>query len=495
VPVTPNETLGVVVGGLGDSSASFAGPGGTGGFGGGGGAADYTGGGGGASDVISGAGTALIVAGGGGGAGDTGGGAGGTPAGGDGGYSPGSGGLANGTGGVGAFAGGGGGGVVIGGSGYRSGGNGDGVSGGGGAGSYGASTAGGDGGTGSGTGGPGTDFGAAGGPGTPPGGNGGIGSGSIGGGGGGGGIGFGGGGGGFGGGGGGYGAGGAGDNSGGGGSSFVVSAAKNVSYASNTGDGSVTITYDPIANSCATGTVTAMNQSYTAAEGVPITEPSASLELGSSDTDPNPSAQCCDAALVSAPANGTAVVDPDGGFTYTPDAGFSGHDSFTFSLTDTDGNVSAPATVTITVLAHCNVATWPVSGTFPVAPQDAKGLYIGQDGGTFTIFSAHPGSSDMRFTGTVTIAPAKNGVRFSNSIPLKLEDVPPNVDTLTLTGEQTLGFTFNTEESLDGISFHPSCNSTITFSLKINGVSATTKKIFLGSAKSHPATSPFSLHR
>ena len=129
------------------------------------------------------------------------------------------------------------------------------------------------------------------------------------------------------------------------------------------------------------GTVTAMNQSYTAAEGVPITEPSASLELGSSDTDPNPSAQCCDAALVTAPANGTVVVNPDGGFTYTPDAGFSGHDSFTFSLTDTDGNMSAPATVTIPVLANCNVATWAVTGTFPVAPQDAKGFYIGQDGG------------------------------------------------------------------------------------------------------------------
>jgi len=243
------------------------------------------------------------------------------------------------------------------------------------------------------------------------------------------------------------------------------------------------------------GTVTGMSQSYTAAEGVPISEPSASLELGSSDTDPNTSAQCCDAALVAAPANGTAVVNADGSFTYTPDAGFSGQDTFTFSLTDTDGNVSAPATVTMTVLANCNVAAWPVSGTFPVAPQDTKGFYVGQDGGTFTIFTAHPGSSKITFTGTVTIAPAVNGVRFSNVIPLKLEDVPPNVDSVTLTGEQTLQLRVVTEKSLDGISFHPSCNSKITFKLQINGVTATTKQIFLGSAKSHPATSPFTLHR
>jgi len=42
---------------------------------------------------------------------------------------------------------------------------------------------------------------------------------------------------------------------------------------------------------------------------------------------------------------------------------------------------------------------------------------------------------------------------------------------------------------------HPSCNSKITFSPKINGVTATTKQIFLGASKAHPATSPFTLHR
>jgi len=254
---------------------------------------------------------------------------------------------------------------------------------------------------------------------------------------------------------------------------------------------SVTISY----TASVSGTVTAMNQSYTAAEGTPLTEPSASLEIGSSDTDPNPSAQCCDAALVTAPANGTVVVNPDGGFTYTPDAGFSGHDSFTFTLTDTDGNVSVPATVTIPVLANCNVATWPVTGTFPVAPQDAKGFYIGQDGGTFTVFSAHPGGKDIKFTGTVTIAPNQNGIRFSNVIPIKDNDTPPNVDTVSTVGERTLQFLFHTEKSLDGMSFHPSCNASITFKLQINGVTATTHQVFLGSAKSHPATSPFTLHR
>ena len=48
------------------------------------------------------------------------------------------------------------------------------------------------------------------------------------------------------------------------------------------------------------------------------------------------------------PTNGTLVFNPDGTFTYTPDADFNGTDSFTYTLTDSDGE-SASATVTITV--------------------------------------------------------------------------------------------------------------------------------------------------
>ena len=243
------------------------------------------------------------------------------------------------------------------------------------------------------------------------------------------------------------------------------------------------------------GTVKAQDLAFTAAENTPLTEPSASLELGSSDTDPNPSAQCCDAALDTAPANGTAVVNDNGSFTYTPDAGFSGKDSFTYTLTDTDGNTSAPATVTMTVLANCDVNAWPVHGTFPVAPQDPEGFYIGQSGGAFTVFTAHRGDGEVVSSGTVTLSPAVSGVRFSNVFEEKGEATGKNDDTVTLTGEQTLQFQFDTFKSLDGVSFHPSCNSSITFDLEINGTSASTTQIFLGSAKTHPLSNPFTLTR
>jgi type 1 glutamine amidotransferase len=55
-----------------------------------------------------------------------------------------------------------------------------------------------------------------------------------------------------------------------------------------------------------------------------------------------------DAVLVTDVSDGTLTLNSDGGFTYTPDDGFSGDDSFTYRATNTDGE-SGIATVTITV--------------------------------------------------------------------------------------------------------------------------------------------------
>jgi hypothetical protein len=57
-------------------------------------------------------------------------------------------------------------------------------------------------------------------------------------------------------------------------------------------------------------------------------------------------------------ANGAAVVNADGTVTYTPNSGYSGSDSFTYTVVDADGD-SATATVAIDVIADSTAFTWP----------------------------------------------------------------------------------------------------------------------------------------
>jgi hypothetical protein len=54
------------------------------------------------------------------------------------------------------------------------------------------------------------------------------------------------------------------------------------------------------------------------------------------------------ATLVNGPAHGTLALAPDGGFTYTPAAGYVGGDAFDFAATDGCGGTSS-ATAAITV--------------------------------------------------------------------------------------------------------------------------------------------------
>jgi dTDP-4-dehydrorhamnose 3,5-epimerase-like enzyme len=51
--------------------------------------------------------------------------------------------------------------------------------------------------------------------------------------------------------------------------------------------------------------------------------------------------------IVTEPAHGTVVANDDGTFTYTADAGFSGSDSFHYTITDDNGGTSLPGTVTV----------------------------------------------------------------------------------------------------------------------------------------------------
>lgn len=69
------------------------------------------------------------------------------------------------------------------------------------------------------------------------------------------------------------------------------------------------------------------------------------FELGFANQGKLPTLQ---ASLLSGPSNGTVILQPDGRFSYTPNANFTGPDSFTYRLTGAFGGASQ-ATVTINV--------------------------------------------------------------------------------------------------------------------------------------------------
>jgi len=72
----------------------------------------------------------------------------------------------------------------------------------------------------------------------------------------------------------------------------------------------------------------------------------ATASLLANDSDPDGDPITFDS--FTAPANGTLVDNGDGTLTYTPDPGFEGPDSFTYTISD-DGGLSDTATVTIAV--------------------------------------------------------------------------------------------------------------------------------------------------
>ena len=67
-------------------------------------------------------------------------------------------------------------------------------------------------------------------------------------------------------------------------------------------------------------------------------------------------------ALAGGPAHGKVVVNTDGSYTYTPDNGYAGRDSFTYTLTDKDGDVST-ATAWVSVNTSGNPVAAPDTGS------------------------------------------------------------------------------------------------------------------------------------
>jgi hypothetical protein len=120
------------------------------------------------------------------------------------------------------------------------------------------------------------------------------------------------------------------------------------------------------------------------------------------------------AASVTQPANGAAVLNPDGTALYTPAAEFSGTDSFTYTLQDYEGGTDT-ATVTITV-SVVNDAPVAVDDTATVDEDNSVTIAVlandtDAEGNTLTVTSVSSGFHGLTVLnpdGTVTYTPLAN---------------------------------------------------------------------------------------
>lgn len=125
----------------------------------------------------------------------------------------------------------------------------------------------------------------------------------------------------------------------------------------NTDSADVAITVNPLNDP-----PVAIDDSATTDENTAVT-----IDVLANDSDPDGDPLTVTGLGTLAPANGSVVINGDGTLTYTPNAGFSGTDSFEYVVEDPDG-ASAVALVTVTIdeTGEPRIDT----DVFPVAPGD-----------------------------------------------------------------------------------------------------------------------------
>ncbi len=82
---------------------------------------------------------------------------------------------------------------------------------------------------------------------------------------------------------------------------------------------------------------------------ITVEETTAWFDVLANDTDPDGSLDPSTVNITTSPANGSATVYSNGTIRYVPNENYSGLDNFTYTVNDTDGVTSSPATVYVTV--------------------------------------------------------------------------------------------------------------------------------------------------
>jgi len=144
----------------------------------------------------------------------------------------------------------------------------------------------------------------------------------------------------------------------------------------------VTITVNPVNDA-----PTAVNDVATVPAAIPI-----AINVLANDIDIDGTLNTGSVAIVGQPANGTATVNPAGTITYTSNTGFTGTNTFTYTVRDNNGALSNTATATVTVTAaagetvnvlraqyRASTREWRIDGAITNRTSTTVTLYIGRD--------------------------------------------------------------------------------------------------------------------
>jgi hypothetical protein len=142
------------------------------------------------------------------------------------------------------------------------------------------------------------------------------------------------------------------------------------------------------------GPIAAVDDSYVTSRNTTLTVPAPGVQLNDLSADGG----SFTSSLVSQASHGSVTLNPDGSFSYTPEAGFVGADAFTYQ--DVEGSqASNTATVTIDVLP----TTFTVTNTSDSGPGSLRQALLDADASNTA--SAYTVDFDIPGTGPFVIAP------------------------------------------------------------------------------------------
>ncbi len=144
----------------------------------------------------------------------------------------------------------------------------------------------------------------------------------------------------------------------------------------------------------------AVDDAYTTAEDTTLSVDAPGVLLNDSDAEGTE----LTAIGLNGPANGSLTINSDGSFFYTPNANYTGTDTFTYMVMDdaTESNV-ATVTITITPVNDAPIAVNDAAATLEDAAVSGNVLTNDTDADAGTTLTATLGASSVN--GTVTLTP------------------------------------------------------------------------------------------